>query len=86
MAEDFKNRYSSRKICDKDVIDLIEHWDLTFCEGNILKYLLRKKGEDISDLKKIIDYAGRRIKQINDKNNKIGKESSSQQKCLTTIQ
>ena len=47
-----------------DVIDLSEHWNLGNCEFNILKYLLRDKGEDISDLEKIIDYAGRRIKQL----------------------
>ena len=45
-----------------DVIDLVKHWNLNFNEGNILKYLLRDKGEDISDLKKIIDYAQREIK------------------------
>lgn len=30
-----------------------------FNEGNILKYLLRDKGEDVSDMGKIIDYATR---------------------------
>ncbi len=60
-------RYASREVNGMDVIDLAEHWDLSFAEGNILKYLLRHKGEDISDLEKIIDYAGRRIKQLNNK-------------------
>ena len=46
-----EERYSSRKINGLDVIDLIKHWDLNFNEGNILKYLLRKKGDDISDMK-----------------------------------
>lgn len=58
-------RYASREVNGMDVIDLVEHWDLSFAEGNILKYLLRNKGEDISDLEKIIDYANRRIKQLN---------------------
>ena len=48
-----------------DVIDLVEHWNLSFAEGNILKYLLRDKGEDIQDLEKIKVYADRRIKQLN---------------------
>ena len=60
-------RYASREVNGMDVIDLAEHWDLSFPEANILKYLLRNKGEDISDLEKIIDYAGRRIKQLNNK-------------------
>ena len=60
-------RYASREVNGMDVIDLAEHWNLSFPEANILKYLLRNKGEDISDLEKIIDYAGRRIKQLNNK-------------------
>jgi len=60
-------RYASREVMGMDVIDLAEHWDLSFPEANILKYLLRNKGEDISDLEKIIDYAGRRIKQLKNK-------------------
>ena len=59
-------RYSSRLVDGKDVIDLCKHWKLNFNEGNILKYLLRKKGEDISDLKKIIDYAQRELKHLED--------------------
>jgi hypothetical protein len=42
-----------------DVIDLCKHWNLNFNEGNILKYLLRDKREDISDMGKIIDFASR---------------------------
>ena len=60
-------RYASREVNGMDVIDLAEHWNLSFAEGNILKYLLRNKGEDISDLEKIIDYADRRIKQLKNK-------------------
>ena len=55
--------YKSREIEGKDVIDLVDYWKLSFCEGNILKYLLRDKGQDIDDLRKIIDYAEREIKQ-----------------------
>ena len=52
-------RYSSVEINGMDVIDLIKYWGLNFNEGNILKYLLRKKDEDISDMKKIAAYAKR---------------------------
>lgn len=55
-------RYSSREVSGMDVIDLVKHWNLDFNEGNILKYLLRDKGEDIQDLEKIIDYAQRQLK------------------------
>ena len=37
---------------------------MNFNEGNILKYLLRKKGEDISDMKKIADYANREAEHL----------------------
>ena len=56
------DRYSSREVNGMDVIDLVKHWDLNFNEGNILKYLLRNKGEDVQDLEKIIDYAQRELK------------------------
>lgn len=58
------DRYKSREVNGMDVIDLIKHWDLDFCEGNILKYLLRQKGEDLQDMEKIKDYADRKIKQL----------------------
>ena len=52
-------RYATREVNGMDVIDLCKHWNLNFNEGNILKYLLRDKGEDVSDMGKIIDYATR---------------------------
>ena len=52
-------RYASREINGMDVIDLIKHWSLNFNEGNILKYLLRDKGQDVEDMEKIADYANR---------------------------
>jgi hypothetical protein len=58
-VDDYENRYSSREVHGMDVIDLCKHWDLNFNEGSILKYLLRKKGQDISDMAKIIDFATR---------------------------
>ncbi len=57
-------RYASREVHGMDVLDLINHWNLNFSEGNILKYLLRDKGEDISDFKKISDYANREVKRL----------------------
>ena len=40
---------------------------LAFCNGNIDKYNWRKKGSDLEDFKKIIDYANFAIKQLNGK-------------------
>ncbi|AGO47334.1 hypothetical protein Phi19:1_gp044 [Cellulophaga phage phi19:1] len=57
-------RYSSRLVNGMDVIDLVKHWNLDFNEGNILKYLLRNKGEDLSDMEKIADYANRQVKYL----------------------
>lgn len=40
---------------------------LSFCKGNIDKYNWRKKGSDLEDFKKIIDYANFAIKQLNER-------------------
>jgi len=56
--------YKTREVKGMDVIDLVKHWNLNFNEGCILKYLLRKKGEDESDYAKIIDYAQRELDYI----------------------
>ena len=58
------DRYKTREVNGMDVIDLCKHWDLSFNEGNILKYLLRDKGEDVLDMEKIIDYANRELKHL----------------------
>lgn len=55
-------RYASRKVHGMDVIDLVKFWGLNFNEGSILKYLLRDKGEDISDMDKIVVFAQRELK------------------------
>lgn len=53
-----------------EVIKIIEHYNLGFCMGNVLKYILRagKKepsiAKEIEDLKKSIWYINRRIKQL----------------------
>jgi len=61
---DKPERYKSREVHGMDVIALAEHWKLNFQEGNILKYLLRDKGEDESDMQKIADYANRELELI----------------------
>ena len=47
-------------------IDIIESWDLSFTEGNIVKYLLRSpyKGDELGDLKKALYYLKRKIKEV----------------------
>jgi hypothetical protein len=37
--------------------DIIDSWNLSFYEGNIIKYLLRRKNSRVEDLKKMIHYA-----------------------------
>ena len=66
LIDERPERYASREVHGMDVLDLINHWSLNFSEGNILKYLLRDKGEDISDFKKIADYANREVKRLED--------------------
>lgn len=62
--------YKTREVNGMDVIDLIKHFNLNFNEGNILKYLLRDKGDDINDMRKITDYSIRETKHLeeNEKN------------------
>ena len=55
------DRYTKRTINGRDVIDMVKELNLNFNEGNILKYLLRDKGQDKEDLEKIIDYANREL-------------------------
>jgi len=57
-------RYATRKIEGHDVISMVKIFNLNFNEGNILKYLLRDKGEDLQDLEKIVAYAQREIQHI----------------------
>jgi len=56
--------YKNRTINNLDVIDIVKEWDLNFNEGNILKYLVRTKGQRKSDLIKIIDYAQRELNHL----------------------
>lgn len=47
-----------------DVIDIARLYNLNFCMANIVKYACRNKGQDVEDLKKIIDYAQRELKYL----------------------
>jgi hypothetical protein len=67
--QDKPKRYKEKEVHGMDVIDLAKYWNLNFNEGNILKYLLRDKGQDADDMQKIADYAQRENKFLNNKNN-----------------
>jgi hypothetical protein len=41
--------------------DIITEYHLDFFEGNVLKYLLRRKGDRLEDLKKAQHYLERKI-------------------------
>ena len=70
MLEDtIPERYSSRLVNGMDVIALSEFWGFNPQEMNILKYLLRDKGEDLSDMNKISDYALREAELIKNRIN-----------------
>ena len=46
-----------------EVIDIIEAYNLGFCDGNVLKYLLRWRNKDgMQDLRKAMWYLDRFIK------------------------
>lgn len=49
-----------------EVIDVIEDWELDFCEGNVIKYVARHKfkNNSLEDLKKARYYLGRLIERV----------------------
>lgn len=49
-----------------EAIKVIEAWNLTFCLGNVVKYLSRagKKGSKLEDLKKAQWYLNREIERL----------------------
>jgi hypothetical protein len=53
---------------DLECIQVIEAFDLGFCLGNSIKYILRagKKGCKKEDLRKAVWYLNREIEDIND--------------------
>ena len=62
--DDGNERYNKRTINGLDARDMIKELNLNFNEGNILKYLLRDKNQDIQDLEKIINYAQHEIEYL----------------------
>jgi hypothetical protein len=54
---------------DYDVIDIINDYQLNFCRGNILKYVIRagKKRDELQDLSKAKDYIEREIQLLRNK-------------------
>ena len=69
LEDTIPERYSSRLVNGMDVIALSEFWGFNPQEMNILKYLLRDKGEDLSDMNKISDYALREAELIKNRVN-----------------
>ncbi len=65
MKTEIPKRYASRTVEGHDVISMVKILGLNFNEGNILKYLLRDKGENKQDLEKIITYAQRELEHLN---------------------
>lgn len=59
--------YNDTKIAP---IDVIEDWELDFCLGSALKYIKRAGKKDnnpsVQDLRKVIWYVERRIKELGD--------------------
>lgn len=53
-----------------EAIKIIEHYNLDFHLGNVLKYILRsdKKGNEIEDLKKAEFYLKRKIEKLGKSN------------------
>ena len=49
-----------------DVIDVINDYNINFCRGNIIKYVIRagKKKDELQDLLKAQDYLNREIELI----------------------
>jgi len=49
-----------------DVIDFITDYGLNFNRGNVIKYIARagKKADELSDLRKALDYINREIETI----------------------
>jgi len=49
-------------------IRIIQHYNLSFELGNVIKYVLRNKGSKVEDLKKAIDYLNFEIQKIENAN------------------
>ena len=62
-----------------EVIDFVEAWQLDFCAGNAVKYIVRSpyKGSPLEDLKKARWYVDRLIQQYEAANNETEKYDRS---------
>lgn len=49
-----------------EAIKIIEHYNLNFALGNVIKYVVRDKGTDLGDYIKARDYLDREIKKLQD--------------------
>ena len=56
---------------DYDLIDVINDYNVNFCRGNVIKYVVRagKKKDEMQDLLKAKDYLEREIERIRINNN-----------------
>ena len=55
------NHYSKHKIQPWDIID---EWELDYYLGNVIKYVLRDKDNQVIDLKKAIHYLEKKIELL----------------------
>jgi hypothetical protein len=67
MTEENRPAYYGGNENPYEPIKIIEHYDLNFNMGNVVKYILRaglKTPDKIEDLKKAIWYLGREIENL----------------------
>lgn len=63
---------------DYDLIDVISDYGLNFNRGNIVKYVCRagKKGSEIQDLEKAMDYLSRELETLREEQNEWIQDST----------
>lgn len=63
---------------DYDLIDVISDYGLNFNRGNIVKYVFRagKKGSEIQDLEKAMDYLSRELETLREEQNEWIQDST----------
>lgn len=62
---------------DYDIIDVCKDYALNFNKGNVMKYIARssRKGSELQDLRKALDYLQREIAYLEDKQNECLKQT-----------
>jgi hypothetical protein len=70
MSKDHINHPEHYTLGKIEVFDFIKAWDLSFAEGNVIKYVVRApwKGRPVDDLKKARWYLDQLIKKAEDDN------------------